>query len=247
MVENARGFDMKKFLASSQFWLLTGLVVLTVMTILNLEGVLSMMEWASERGSAAVPLVAFGVILATLLLVPGSLSKAVSGALLGIWWGTLAAFVGAWIGSLLAFLLGRHIISDFSKRLYNSQPYASALNRAVTERGLLVIVMIRLSLFVPYNLANYALGATDMSFKHFSLGSLAMLPMVFVHAWWGSLAGAVLLNTGTGVNPADYPGGWTLTIIGIVVTASLMLLLAKWSGDALREILADTKMAESDE
>jgi hypothetical protein len=56
--------------------------------------------------------------------------------------------------------------------LLNRRPKYRKLDRAIAEDGWQVVVLMRLSPIVPFNLQNYALGVTDIPFMQYLTATL---------------------------------------------------------------------------
>ena len=54
-----------------------------------------------------------------------------------------------------------------------------AIDKAINTEGLKFIVLLRLNLMIPFNLLNFFMGLTDITFKHYALGCFAMIPGTF--------------------------------------------------------------------
>jgi hypothetical protein len=74
--------------------------------------------------------------------------------------------------SVLAFLAGRYLLRDKIQPLLNRRPKYRKLDRAVADDGWQVVVLMRLSPIVPFNLQNYALGVTAIPFMQYLTATL---------------------------------------------------------------------------
>jgi uncharacterized membrane protein YdjX (TVP38/TMEM64 family) len=114
-------------------------------------------------GSAAA--VAFiGIFaLGVMALVPATVLAVAAGALFGIFPGAVYSFVAGTIGSTCAFLLGRHGARVLVERRLAAMPRFIAVDRAVASHGWRIVLLLRLSPVMPFNVLNYALGLTTIS------------------------------------------------------------------------------------
>ena len=103
--------------------------------------------------------------------------------------GTLSVTSGAWIGAIIAFLLGRYIFREASEQFAQKYRILKALDRALMNEGLKVIMLLRLSPIVPCTFLNYALGATSVPFKDYVLGSLFIIPGNVIYVLIGTTSG----------------------------------------------------------
>eukprot|EP00494_Astrolonche_serrata_P029562 UN29829 len=73
-----------------------------------------------------------------------------------------------------------------------------AIDRAVKEDGLRIILLLRLSPIIPFGINNYLCGCTDLSTFHFALGTFfGVLPGTTVYCYLGSLGKEVASSDGT--------------------------------------------------
>ena len=148
-------------------------------------------EWVQGLGAAGV--IAFGAayILATLLLIPGSLLTLAAGALFGVVRGTAIVFVAASAGASLAFLIARYLARERVARRVRQNPRYAAIDRAIGASGRKIVVLLRLSPVFPFNLLNYALGLTSVRFVDYLVACVAMLPGTLLYVYYGRVIGDV--------------------------------------------------------
>jgi uncharacterized membrane protein YdjX (TVP38/TMEM64 family) len=65
---------------------------------------------------------------------------------------------------VLAFLAARYVLRDKIRSLFNRRPKYRRLDKAIADDGWQVVVLMRLSPIVPFNLQDYALGVTAIPF-----------------------------------------------------------------------------------
>jgi uncharacterized membrane protein YdjX (TVP38/TMEM64 family) len=128
-------------------------------------------------------------VVATILFVPGSLLTVGAGFVFGPLWGTVAVSTGSTLGALCAFGIGRHVAGDWVREQVDSRPRLAATIRAVEQDALKIILLLRLVPLFPFNLLNYALGLTNVSWRKFLIASwLGMLPGTFAYIMVGAAA-----------------------------------------------------------
>src|SRR5262249_30684140 len=122
--------------------------------------------------------------LGTILFVPGAIFGLLGGALFGPLWGAVLNLTGAILGATTAFLVARYSAADWVR-----QKATGRLDRLITgveAEGWRFVAFVRLVPLFPFNLTNYALGLTRISFKHYVLASLVcMMPRAVAYAWLG--------------------------------------------------------------
>lgn len=124
----------------------------------------------------------FGV--AAVVFFPGAVFGLAGGALFGPFWGTALNVVGGTIGAILAFLIARHAASDWVARRTGGK--LKELIEGVESEGWRFVALIRLVPIVPYNLSNYALGLTRISFGQYVAATfVCMIPGSAAYAWLG--------------------------------------------------------------
>jgi uncharacterized membrane protein YdjX (TVP38/TMEM64 family) len=190
--------------------------------------------WVEAQGRLAPMLYIAGYVVATVALVPGSLLTLAAGAIFGLLWGTLYAFVGATIGACLAFLLARHAVRPWVERRLRDEPRFAKIDRAIARRGFRVVFLLRLSPVLPFNVLNYALGLTRVSFADVVLSSIGMLPGTMLYVYSGTVIGGVArLAAGTEVPRTS--GYYLVVALGLAATVVVTLLLTRIARRALNE------------
>jgi len=172
---------------------------------------------------------------AVVLFVPGSLLTLAGGALFGLLAGTAYVFVAAVLGSVGAFLVSRHVARGWVEAHLARNPRFAAVDRAVADRGLLIMFLLRLSPVFPFNFLNYALGLTRVSLRDYVLASFGMLPGTVLYVYYGLVIGDVAALAG-GAAPERGWAHWTVTILGLVATVAL----TTWVTRLARRTLAQT-------
>ena len=157
----------------------------------------ALQAWVEGAGAAG-PVVFMGLYaVATVLLLPGAVITLAGGALFGPLWGTLWNLTGATVGAALAFLIARHLGADWVAR--RAGPRLQRLNEGVASEGWRFVAFVRLVPLFPFNLLNYALGLTRISFLTYLLATwVFMLPGAFAYTWLGH-AGREALSGGDGL------------------------------------------------
>lgn len=104
----------------------------------------------------------FFVLVGLVLFIPGLILSLGAGYVFGLGLGTLAVFCGAGVGQTLAFLLGRFLLQDYFQTIARKLKFWQAIEIALEEEGWKIVGLLRLAPIVPYNVLNYALGATTV-------------------------------------------------------------------------------------
>lgn len=227
---------------SRGFALLAILILFSIYTAVSIPVVTILAKWSQpmgELGYLAGPLVfaLMFTILAT-LMVPSSFMKLVAGALFGFGGGLLAGWLGAMGGAMLAFVIGRYLLSEKVQSWAKNHPKMVSLDKVVEEHGLVVTVLIRLSLVIPYNMVNWALGPSKMKTRDYAIGNVATVFPTILYAWWGSRLGNILA-IGQGSGPPKDALWWSSMIFSIVITIGGIIWMDRISRSYLEHLIAE--------
>jgi uncharacterized membrane protein YdjX (TVP38/TMEM64 family) len=194
-------------------------------------------EWLHQAGAAGV--LVYGVVfaLAAICLVPGSILTVGAGVAYGLVWGTLIASIGSAVAATAAFLVARAIARRRVARWVAGDARVAALDAAIGDHGLTLVILVRLSPLIPFNVLNYALGLTRVRLRDYALGSfLGMLPVTVLYVYIGSLAGQMVsLARGTAHGGAL---GQALSVVGLAATVAATLYVTRLARRALDAALA---------
>lgn len=140
--------------------------------------------WINEAGPAAPLLFMAIYAVGTVFFLPGSLLTLLGGALFGPWLGTFYSLTSATVGAMLSFLVARYLASDWV-----AEKAGGRLKQIVTgveNEGWRFVAFTRLVPLFPFNLLNYALGLTRISFTQYSIATyICMLPGAIAYTWLG--------------------------------------------------------------
>ncbi len=175
--------------------------------LLPLDGwVLSFVEAIRGAGAVGVAIFAIAYVAAAILLLPGSVLTAGAGFAYGPLWGTLLVSPVSVLAATLAFVLGRTVARGWIARRIAGSPRFTAVDEAVGESGFKIVLLLRLSPLLPFNLLNYALGLTRLSLRDYVVASaLGMLPGTLLYVYLGSLVTSASELTAGGNRAAGAP------------------------------------------
>ena len=229
------------------------LFMLVAAALLVAAWVLPVVEWLqaaitwieANRGISWLVFIVL-YIVATVLLLPGSLLTLGAGFVFGLAYGFALVSLSSVVGASLAFLIGRFLARDWVAEKLQGMPRFAALDAAIAERGALIVLLTRLSPVFPFNLLNYALGLTGVQFWTYALVSwVGMVPGTLLYVYIGSIAGD-LANLFAGSGEASPLGSWPL-YVGLVATLVLTIVISRIATRALREQLPEEPgMAEAE-
>jgi uncharacterized membrane protein YdjX (TVP38/TMEM64 family) len=209
--------------------MMTTLILLPVKSYLE-----EFLEWIRRIGVWGPLLLAAVYILATVFFVPGALITLGAGFVFGVVVGTITVSVGSTLGASAAFLLGRTLARAWVQEKIARSPRFRALDEAVRRRGFLIVLLVRLSPLFPYNVVNYALALTQVSFRAYVLASwIGMLPATVMYVYLGST-----LKNLADLASGKMEGGVAQQIlfgIGLVATLSVTIVVTRLARNALKK------------
>lgn len=210
-------------------------------------------EWSASvvayvRGAGLVGVLVFSLVYvgATLAFLPGSMLTAGAGFAYGALFGTLIVSPVSTLAATLAFLLARTVARGWVERRIAADPRFARLQRAVSARGFRLILLLRLSPLLPFNLLNYGLGLTGVRTRDYVLASfIGMLPGTILYVYLGSL-----VTSASALASGDLPSGgpWQTALYagGLVCSIVVAVVVTRLARRALRDELAAADAATSD-
>lgn len=215
-------------------------IVLVVAALVAAAWGLPLAEWttglaerARTSGAAGVVIFFVAYVVSTVALLPGSVLTLAAGFAYGPVWGLLLASPASVAGATCAFMLGRTLLRDWAASKAERSPRARAIDAAVGREGGKLVLLLRLSPLVPFNLLNYVLSLSRVSLGTYVLASfIGMLPGTALYVYLGSLAPAAAALSSTGQQ-----GGGTLRTVlyvaGLVATIAVVIIATRAARKAL--------------
>ena len=168
-------------------------------------------DYVVDLGLLGVAVFATVYICAVILLAPGSLLTIAAGFAYGFW-GLPIALVAATAGASLAFLIARYLARDSVRRAIETRRNIAAIDRAIAAEGWKIVLLLRLSPLVPFNLQNYLFGITAVPFGPYVAATfVGIAPATTVFVRVGALGEAAL-------DPGS--GRWALLGGGLLATVA---------------------------
>jgi len=144
----------------------------------------SLQHWVENAGNAAPLLFMLVYIIGTVFFFPGSILTLLGGALFGPVLGTFINIICATVGAMISFLIARFLAADWVAKKAGGR--LKQLITGVENEGWRFVAFTRLVPLFPFNLLNYALGLSKISFSQYSIASLiCMLPGSFAYTYLG--------------------------------------------------------------
>lgn len=193
-------------------------------------------EWIQANPEIASVAYVVAYILATVLMIPGSIITLAGGYVFGVIYGSVLVSIASCTGALIAFLLGRTVLRSWVETQADKMPRFKAFDKALERKGFFLVLLVRLSPIFPFNLLNYMLGLSGVSVKNFLIASwLGMLPGTVAYVYLGSvsrdLAAIFSGDLETGIT------GKILMVVGIVSSLLIVWFSAKMASKALNQEL----------
>ena len=192
-----------------------------------LESFAARLQALDALGPWAAPLLFIAAyVAASVAFVPGAVLTLVAGAVFGLVRGVPIVFAGAVLGSSAAFAIARTIARDRVSRWVARDRRAAAIGDAVAAEGVKLVLLLRLSPVVPYNLLNYAFGASRVRYRDFLAGSIGMLPGTVLYTYYGKVIGDVTA-VAAGVAPPRGSEYYVFLMAGLAATAAATVLITR--------------------
>ena len=164
---------------------------------------------------AGMVLFVLAYAVAEMLLLPALPATVLAGSVYGLTLGSFLVVLGASLGAMAVFTLARCWLRPQASRWLERSRHLRALQRVVSQEGLRVLLLARLSPVLPFNLLNVAYGLSDITPLTFGLGLIGIVP-------------GTVLYVGLGSAVADpQAGAGVLHLIGLLATLACALLLAR--------------------
>ena len=144
----------------------------------------ALQAWIESAGAAAPLLFMLVYIIGTVFFLPGSVLTLLGGALFGPVLGVFYNLTAATLGAMVSFLISRYLASDWVMNKTGGR--LQQLMDGVEKEGWRFVAFVRLVPLFPFNLLNYALGLTRISFTQYSIATyICMLPGAIAYTYLG--------------------------------------------------------------
>ncbi|MGC2579584.1 MAG: TVP38/TMEM64 family protein, partial [Terrimicrobiaceae bacterium] len=191
-------------------------------------------EWVGDLGPLGIAIFIGAYVLATVLLLPGSVLTIGAGFVFGLGWGLFAVSIGSTLGAASAFLISRFVAREKVEAMAQKNENFRRIDRAIGAQGAKLILLLRLSPLIPFNISNYLYGLTAVKFWPYVLASwIGMLPGTLLYVYLGA-AGKAGLQAASGADAGRSPLEWTFLGFGLVATIAVTIWVTKIARTALR-------------
>lgn len=166
------------------------------------------------------------------MFVPDTLLAVAAGALFGLGWGAVLTIAGGILTAALNFLIARSLLQPRIEKMLEKHPKLRAIQHAADQEGLRLQLLLRLAPINPVSVS-YVMGASGIRYSTFMLGTIGLIPALFVVVYFGYLANHVTTVAG---NVSEHSGLHTIvTVVGFVVCIVLMIYIARVASRAIAE------------
>jgi uncharacterized membrane protein YdjX (TVP38/TMEM64 family) len=179
--------------------------------------------WISHKGAEGFLLFTAGYAACTVLFVPGEILTMGAGFVFGVLRGTIAVSIGSTIGDTVAFLIARYLARENIRRLIGQNRKFAAMDAAIGEHGWKIVLLLRLSPLIPFNISNYLYGLTAIRFWPFVWSSfVGVLPGTVMFVYFGAVGRTGLLA----IKGKEIPN--TRLEIALLIAGLVMTCIATW-------------------
>lgn len=229
-------FTLKKIILS-----LIALAALSAIFLLDTKTLLnSALTWIESLGFWGPAIFILIYIVATVLLIPGSLLTLGAGAIFGVALGSVYVSIASTLGATSAFLVGRYFARNWVAKKIEGNAKFKAIDEAVAGEGWKIVGLTRLSPAFPFTLLNYAYGLTKVSLRDYFFASwIGMMPGTLMYVYLGAAAGS-LASLGGGTAREKTPAEWALYAVGLLATVVVTVYVTKLARKALNEKIANS-------
>ena len=220
----------------SIFALAAALLILAGLGLPIREMAESIFGWIQENPNISWLVFLAVYILATVLLLPGSVLTIGGGWIFGFVEGLVVVSLSSTLAASCSFLIGRYLARAWVEGKISQDSRYRSLDRAIGERGFFVVLLTRLSPLFPYNLLNYAWGISSVRLSRYVLASwMGMIPGTLLYVYLGAAASDIsqLFSGASG----EAVGQEWLFIVGLAATAVLVIFIARLATKNLNQVM----------
>ena len=142
-------------------------------------------------------------------------------------------WIGANLGACAAFIVGLEPLLGIGWReKLLVTPSSRLIDDAVAKEGFKIVLLLRLSPVFPFNLLNYTLGLTKVSFGKYVLANMiGMLPATLMYVYFGSAARS-LADAAAG-QVEQGAAGQVFFWFGLAATIAVAVFVTRLAGRSL--------------
>lgn len=206
-------------------------------------GIHAFLDMIASWGLASIPVIAGCCTLCTITCAPlvyifefgaGAIYYRLAGSTgMALVYSCAAVCPGIYVGSLCAFLIGRRWLKPLVKKIMDENATLTIVNQIVAEEGWPFAFLLGLNPAIPFELLNYALSMTDLSFAHFMISSIGVMPVVAFETYTGVAVSAVADSLQGGSSSSMWEPIIQFSIVGILIIGMGIYAKKKFNAKAL--------------
>lgn len=210
-------------------------VIITLIVLVSIHGFAffgEILSWFKARDGWGGWGVYVGFYTAVVsLFFPGIVFIMGAGFVFGFWRGLLAVWIGGSVGQALAFLLARYLLRDWVESMVRSRwKKWTYIDAAIENEGWKLVLVMRLSPIIPYNMLNIGMALTSMHLVPFTIvSSIGIIFECSIFVYLGTMADSITsIVAGESGTPKAYR--WVLmglSIAGCVITAVMVSIIVR--------------------
>ena len=156
-------------------------------------------------------------VLLSLAMLPVWPITILLGSIYGIWRGLLIAMPSTVVAAIIVFVLGQSVLRGWARRQMSGWEKAEAITRAIGSQSGWIALLLRLSPVVPFNLINYALSVTDLSFRAYCITTIVgIVPATLMYLSFGAATATVARGSRfSNVELVAYLSGLVATVLAV--------------------------------
>ncbi|MFC1667790.1 TVP38/TMEM64 family protein [Chlamydiota bacterium] len=132
-------------------------------------------------------------VIRPLILFPAGVLSASAGVIWGLLKGYIILQIAANISSTIEFLMARYFARGVIEKMMKGK--SVKIDKAIEKHGFLTVLLIRLIPNVAWDIQNFSLGLTKVTFRDYFFATLiGILPGSFAFVYFGSSVIAILTN-----------------------------------------------------
>jgi uncharacterized membrane protein YdjX (TVP38/TMEM64 family) len=146
-------------------------------------------DFIASMGVWAPVIYMFLYSVTSIIFFPAWLLSTASGAIWGVWLGTVYTVVGATLSATVPFMLARYLGRSFvMKRMQGSK--IDICDKFISKNGFTSVFIMRLIPLFPWDMVNYASGICGVRFREYFLATaIGIIPGSFTYNLIGSAIG----------------------------------------------------------
>jgi uncharacterized membrane protein YdjX (TVP38/TMEM64 family) len=132
----------------------------------------------------------FGIL--SCLLIPTTFSTILCGIVFPFWLALLIAELGHQFGIVVSFFVGRTWLKPWIQEKYSQDARYKAIDAAIQQNALKVVLLLRLTPVFPFGITNYILSTTSIGLWDVMAASVVgNLPGSTIHTIMGTMIGSL--------------------------------------------------------